>query len=318
VRRSPTRQGTIGSGIGTGIGGGFGGYGGTYGSTYGSTYGGGYNSNLGNFGNYSGGFVSNYIGSYSGGSFGGNSRNLTLNWTYQPWQPLNLAVTWNSSTSEGDYMFNSRRNDLQFTVNYALGDRLNLSTMIGTQKVAYIGQAGGTNTSTFNFNVSGKPIGRLMTTFNYLRMRTTGDATGGTGTGIGTGIGTGTDLGGGIGTGLGGGLGTGGIGTGGIGTGGYVPFFGGYNTNLDAFSADIQYPVFRGNNLFVRYDSSNSGGYGAAISSTLSFGMIFDLGNRTNFTLGWRMQNYKSLDTASSTSYNYRVSSLDAVLGMHF
>jgi hypothetical protein len=76
--------------------------------------------------------------------------------------------------------------------------------------------------------------------------------------------------------------------------------------------------VFRGNNLFLRFDTSASGGYGASDSRTLSFGMIFDLGNRTNFTLGWRTQQYTSKDATSSANYNYNVSSLDAVFGVHF
>ncbi len=267
----------------------------SYGSSYGNSFGGGYNGNLGSYGNYSGGIVGGFNNNYSGVSYGGNSRALTAGLTYQPVQSLNFAINWNSSSSQGDFLQNSRRNDIAFTASYSMGERLSLTTSFNTQKVAYIGSTGGTSSNSMNFSITSKPFGRLMTNLNYMVMKSNSDQASSTTGTTGTPIPDPSSP-----------------------TGGYNPFFGAFNSNMNSFGIELQYPLYRTNNLFMRLDNSTTGGYGASDSRTLSFGMIFDLGNRTNFTLGWRNQQHISRDATTSTNYNYKVSSLDAELGIHF
>ncbi|MCC6730068.1 MAG: hypothetical protein IT208_12090 [Chthonomonadales bacterium] len=266
-------------------------------------YGGGYNSGIGGFGNYSGGFYSGGYSNYGISSFGGNSRGFNVLLNYQPWPALTFDLNWSTSSSEGAYLYNSRRNDVAFNVSYSAGENLTLASTLSMQNVSYIGSTGGTSSKLLFLNARARPFGRLVTNLSFQTMQTssTGNATD-TGTGATNGTGTG---------GYGGGL------SGGYG-GGYPTYFGSGNTNLTSYGVRLEYPVWRGNNLFLQYDNADSTGYLASIQRTLTVGMAFPLSNNMQFTLGWRNQSFISRDYATSGNYNYSVRSLDADLGLRF
>jgi hypothetical protein len=283
----------------------------TGGSSYGglpSYGGGGIYSGLGGYGNYSGGISGGYSG-YSFSSFGGKSRGITFAMNYQPWQALTLDFNWNTSTSEGNYLYNSRRNDIGLNITYSLGQRLTVSSHFSVQKVSYIGSSGGTSSNLAFFTIQGKPVGKLGVTLNYQMMRTNSAySLTNTGTGTGTTIGTGGT--------------TGGIYTGGnpfLNPGTGTGYYGLGATNLTGFGLRLEYPLWRGNNLFLQFDNSVSTGTYGAIQRQLSFGMDFNMGNNMVFTLGWRVQeSTTSSGGASGGNYSYRVGSLDADLNLHF
>jgi len=260
-------------------------YGGT-GLGIGSLYGGGYNGGLGFGGNYSGGLLG---GSYTGfgiSSFGGRSRGLNLSLSYQPWPTLDLGFTWNKSSSEGDYQFNSDRNDVGLNVSYTLGENFALQTAMSRQQVRYLGAGGSTSSNLFFLNMRAKPLGRLVTNLSYQLMQTNSSVnlTGGTGTGTTTGTG----------------------------------FFGG--SNLNSYGLRLEYPVWRGNNLFFQYDTAATTGYLASDQRTMMFGIDFDLTQSTKFTLGWRIQEHlmKGDTSTGLSAYSYRARSLDADIQMRF
>lgn len=285
--------------IGGGYTGGYGtGYGSGYGTGYGgvgSYYGGGYSGGLGNYGNYSGGFYSGGFSGFSGASFGGKSRGVNVALSYQPWQTLNLDMNWNSSSSEGDYLFNSRRNDIGFRVGYNMGDRLSFDTSFTLQKVRYIGSAGGTDSRILFFHIHSVPLRRLNVDLNYSVVKTDSSfSTTGTG-------GTGTDIGNPYG-----------------GYGGYGSYFGTGGTDMTSYGISLEYPIWRNNNLFIRFDNSSSNGYLASDQRNLTFGVDFGITQNLRFSLGWRQQEFVSRDSASGGNFSYRVRSLDADLGFQF
>lgn len=254
-----------------------GGTGGTYG------YGSGYGSYIGGYGNYSGGFNNaNYYG-YGAYNFGGKSRGVTMGMDYQPWQNLNLSLGWNSYSSEGDYQYNSRRNDLSFNLAYNLGERLSFNTAFSRQKVDYIGSAGGTNSNLLYFNIHAKPFGRLTADLRYQMMKTDSslNLNGGSGSGQGT------------------------------------AFYGTGGMNLNGYGLRLEYPVWRGNSLFLQWDNDTSTGYLAADRRTWMIGFNFPLLNNMVFSVGWRNEENISRDTTGG-NYSYRARSLDADLSVRF
>ena len=266
------------------------------GGNFSGYYGGGVNGGLGTYGNYSGGLG---IGGYGLGSasFGGNSRGLNVTANYQPLPTLSFDVNWSNGSSVGDYLFNSKRDSLSLSANYNPGERLSIVGGILTQSVAYIGSEGGTSTSGLYLNATSRPWGKLTASMNYNMMRsstkasaTSGDTTGGQ---------TGGSYGGYYG-------------------GGYGGYFGSGGTNLSAYGLRLEYPVWWSSNLFLQFDSADSTGYLASIQRTLSFGFVFDLGNNTQFQIGWRDQKYQSRTTAGTADYSYHVRSLDADIGLRF
>lgn len=295
ARQMSTRDFDFGhNGSNTGYSGGYnGGFSTGFGSNYNTYYGGGFNGGLGNYGNFSGGFYGGY-NSFSAGSFGGNSRTLTFGLTYQPFSAMNLTFNWNNSSSEGDYLFNSKRNDINFVATYNVGERLQLNANFASQNMNYIGTGGGgNNTTMFGFMIRAIPLRRLQAMLNFSRMQTN-SAQPTTTTNPNNGF-------------------NGGL----YGGSGYYGFFGGA-TNMTTIGTRLEYPIWRGNNLFWQMDNSTGGGYGAANVNTMIVGVDFPLTETMSFSLGWRTQHHQSMDSTLGSNYNYRVSSLDADLNFHF
>lgn len=257
-------------------------------------YGGGVNGGLGNYGNYSGGFAGGGFG-LGTASFGGNSRGVNLSVNYQPWTTLTLDMSYVTGSSIGDYLYNSKRSGVTFNATYNPGERLSLVGGAMFQNVAYVGSTGGTSTSTLYLNAQAKPWGKLITSMNVnvMRSSTRSDADSGDGTG------------------------TGQTGSGYYGSG-YGSYFGSGSTNLSSYGLRLEYPVWMASNLFLQWDSADSTGYLASIQRTLSFGLAFDLGNNTQFQLGWRDQRYTTKGVAGASDYSYHVRSLDADIGLRF
>lgn len=273
-----------------GTGGSGGGFGNGYGNGNGSYYGGGFNGGLGNYGNYSGGLYGGF-NSFSAGSFGGNSRTTTFGINYQPFTAMNLTLNWNNSTSEGDYLFNSKRNDLNLVASYNLSDKLQLNANVASQHMAYLGSTGGGSSSLMmGFMVRANPLRRLTAMLNFSRMQTnSAQPTGSNGSNPGANPGG----------------------------GGYYGFFGGA-TNMTTMGMRLEYPIWKGNNLFWQLDNSTGGGYGAADVKTTIVGVDFPLTDTMSFSLGWRSQHHQSKDTSLGSNFNYSVSSLDADLHLRF
>ncbi len=261
------------------------------GSGFTGYYGGGVNGGLGTYGNYSGGFGAGGYGLGSA-SFGGNSRGLNIAANYQPWPTVSLDLTWSNASSIGDYLFNSKRDSLSLSANYNPGERLSLAGGILMQNVSYVGSSGGTSTTGLYLNAMTKPYGKLQANLNYNIMRSSTTAATSTGTP--------------------------GDPTGGYYGGGYGGYFGSGGTNLSSYGIRLEYPVWLAANLFVQFDSADSTGYLASNQRTLAFGFAFDLGNNTQFQLGWRDQKYLSKAAAGSSDYSYHVRSLDADIGLRF
>ncbi len=255
----------------------------TGGGTYG---GGGFNTGLGGSGNYSGGFNSGYYGMGSG-SFGGNSRMMGLTASYQPAGALSIEAQVRTSASAGDYMYNSKRNDLSMSATYNAGERLSLSSGLMLQKVTYLGTEGGSNNMGVFINARGKPWGKLVTDLSVSVQNTTSTAT--------------TDT----------------TGTGGY-TGGYGTYFGSGGTNLASVRTRLEYPVWHATNVFAEYEHSNSTGYLAALARRFNMGLVFDMGRQLRLQVGMRHQQSISHDTSTSGNYSYSVSSFDADLGLNF
>jgi hypothetical protein len=259
------------------------------GSGFTGYYGGGVNSGLGTYGNYSGGFGGGGFGLGSA-SFGGNSRGLSIAANYQPWPTLSLDLSWSNGSSIGDYLFNSKRNNLALSANYNPGERLSLSGGLLMQDVQYVGSNGGTTTTGLYLNAVTKPYGKLTATLNYNLMRSSTTASSSSSNQTG----------------------------GGYYGGGYGGYFGSGGTNLSSYGLRLEYPVWLAANLFLQFDSADSTGYLASNQRTLAFGFAFDLGNNTQFQVGWRDQKYLSKAYAGGSDYSYHVRSLDADIGLRF
>jgi hypothetical protein len=287
--------GGLGGGLGTGSTGGVGGFSTGFNTGY---FGGGFNSGLGGFGNYSGGFGSGISpgGIGYGASFGGNSRNLTFLMNYQPSPSLTLDLQLNNASSQGDYLFNSKRNDATVGITYTSGDRWSVTSSISMQKVAYIGSEGGTNSNMFFINLRSKPFGGKFTANLGYQNMLTNTKTPGTGSGTGTGAGSG------LGTGTGTGFGA----------------FTGGASNLNAMTMRLEYPLWKSNILYFQFDNALSGGYLASTQRTMLLGVDFDVFQNLRFTLGLRHMSYTSTDSTQSGNYNFRVNSLDADLNFRF
>lgn len=248
--------------------------------------GGGFNTGLGGSGNYSGGFNSGYYGLGSG-SFGGNSRLMGLTVSYQPAGALSLEAQFRTSASAGDYMYNSKRNDMTMSATYNAGERLSLSSGLMVQKVTYLGTEGGSHNMGVFMNARGKPWGKLITDLSVSIQNTTSTAT--------------TDT----------------TATGGY-TGGYGTYFGSGGTNLASVRTRLEYPVWHATNVFAEYEHSNSTGYLAALARRFNMGLVFDMGRQLRLQVGMRHQQSISHDTSTSGNYSYSVSSFDADLGLNF
>ncbi|MGC8669160.1 MAG: hypothetical protein ACP5VE_13685 [Chthonomonadales bacterium] len=258
----------------------------------GSFYGGGVNGNLGGFGNYSGGIYNPVYGGYSVTDFSSRARTVSAQLNWQPARALSMDLTWSSGFTEGAMQFNSRRHDLGLNATYSPNSRLSVATSLSTQRMDYLGNQGGTSTNMAFFTVQSKPIGRL--TMNVgLQVMTTNSSvslaapsTSGTPNPFGTG------------------------GTSSISTLGA--------TNMLAYNLRLEYPVFRGNNLFLQLDNADTTGYLASTRRTLILGFDFPLTPTASFEIGWRNQQNVSKGTGISSNYSYNVNSLDADINMHF
>lgn len=261
----------------------------------GSFYGGGVNGNLGGFGNYSGGIYNPVYTGYSTTDFSSRARTVSAQLNWQPARALSMDLTWSSGFTEGAMQFNSRRQDLGLNATYSPNSRLSVATSLTTQRMDYLGNQGGTSTNMAFFTVQSKPLGRLtmnvglqvMTTNSSVSLAST--STSGASNPFGT---SGTS------------------------TTSTISTLGA--TNMLAYNLRLEYPVFRGNNLFLQLDNADTTGYLASTRRTLILGFDFPLTPTASFEIGWRNQQNVSKGTGISGNYSYNVNSLDADINMHF
>ncbi|HSV72793.1 MAG TPA: hypothetical protein VLH79_03445 [Chthonomonadales bacterium] len=251
----------------------------------GGAFGGGYNAGLGGSGNFSGGIHSPLAGGFSGASFGGRSRTLALAAHYQPLSSLALDLMWNSSSSIGDFLFNSNRNDYTANLSFSPGDNLQINTMFSRQRVTYVGTVGGTSSTMWFLNLRGRPVGKLTANLSTQLMVTDSsfqfDGSGSTGSG---GLAM-TDTG----------------------------------MNLSAWALRLEYPVWRTHAIYLELSDAASTGYLAGTQRQMQVGFDFDVTQNTRFTVGWRIQEFMSRGAdPGAFGRNYRVRSLDADLNLRF
>ena len=271
--------------------------------------GGGYNTNLGSSGNYSGGYYNSNYSNYSSANFAGKSNQLMTVINYQPIKNVSLDMSWTNGSSEGDYQLNSKHTNWSMNMAWNPNARWNISSTFSTQKVAYIGSTGGTNSTMLYLNMRAKPFGRLTTNLSCQLMKSNSALSTLTNTGNGTGTGTGLDYNGGNPF------------YNGSTSGGYGNFNGLSSMNLTSWSLRLEYPVWASNNLYFQYDDSNSSGYLASVQRTLMLGIDFPITNVMSFNLGYRLQEHIARDltgASSASNSSYRVGSIDADINMHF
>lgn len=258
----------------------------------GSFYGGGVNGNLGGFGNYSGGIYNPVYNGYSATDFSSRARTVSAQLNWQPARALSMDLTWSSGFTEGAMQFNSRRQDLGLNATYSPNSRLSVATSLTTQRMDYLGNQGGTSTNMAFITVQSKPLGRLTMNVGLQVMTTNSSVSLASSSTAGTPNPFGTS------------------GTSSISTLGA--------TNMLAYNLRLEYPVFRGNNLFLQLDNADTTGYLASTRRTLMLGFDFPLTPTASFEIGWRNQQNVSKGTGSFSNYSYNVNSLDADINMHF
>lgn len=258
--------------------------------------GGGINSNLGAAGSYSG-YLSNGYSNLGVTSLGGRSTTNRLGMDYAISHALHLNMSYDIASSVGDYQYNSNRNNATLGMNYNPSDRWAFNFNINTQKVAYNGSLGGTNSSTMQFGFTGRPFGnKITTTINWQSVRSksalnlAGLTSGATPTGSITAGTVSNPL---------------------------VASSNNANSNLSSLGARIDVPVSSRYTLFVDWLSSNATGYLGNTESDLRFGTDIYLNQVLKFSLGWQTVNRVNTDSTLS-NYNYHSSSLLAEFGLHF
>lgn len=254
----------------------------TGGTTTGGTtpiLGGGINNGIGGYGNYSGGLGNGAtLGNMSGLSYGGASRGLNVNINYQPIRRISMDFAAGTSTSIGDYLYNSKRSDVSFTTTYSVGERMSMSGTVTHQVVQFVGAEGGTASTMIFLSLRGKPYGKLTTALSCQIMRSSSNMPQTSGT--------------------------------------TTAYSGG--TNLGSYSLRLEYPLFHGHNVFWQFDNADSSGYLASTQRTMALGVAFGLTQNVQFTLGYRNQSFLSRDGTASGNFDYSVHSIDCDLGLRF
>ena len=258
---------------------------------------------MGSNGNYSG-----YTGldslssSYGINSYGGRSRSHHLGMEYRVRRNLGLNLSYDTSASIGDYLFNSTRNGLNFTMTYDPSDRMHLDTTWGTQRVNYTGSVGGTNSNTLAFNLYGRPFGGKLTTqlgWQSLQTRSAlnlSSATTATQT-----IGSVTTIGATTGT-----------------TGTTTTALTDTSSNISQMNLRVEYPITRLLAPFIEVQRSDISGYLGSLESNFRFGVDYALTQQLRLSLGWQFLSHKYKDADYAKKYDYQTSSLLAEVGVRF
>jgi hypothetical protein len=265
----------------------------------GSVFGGGVNSGLGSTGNYGGILGNGYGTTYSGASIGGRSIDNRINIAYSPTSKIHTLLGLDSSSSIGDYLYNSNRTNTTLGIDYTLSKRLHFNVNYNVQKVAYTGGLGNTSSNTLTFDFEGRPFGgKLNMRVGWQSVRnnnllnqsaltsgTTGTTTSTTSSSTGTGL-----------------LNT--------------------STDLGSYLFHVDYPLSNRISIFLDLSDSITSGYDANSQTDTRFGLDFPLTQALKFSLGWQLTSHTTpgaTSTASdSSSLNYRSSSLLAEFGLRF
>ncbi len=240
--------------------------------------GGGANDGLGNPGNI---IQTNYGAS----SYAGRSATHRINLDFQPRQGMQVGLNFDTSSSLGDYQYNSDRKDIGLNFGWQVSKRLQFNTSYAIQRVQYVNGQGGSTSNTILFAAQGHPFGgklNVQMTWQMLRSNSgfNYSATGTTAT---------------------------------IGASGLVDT----STALNSFSLRLDYPIAIRYALFVEGIGSASSGYQASAENDLKFGLDYLLTQSLKFSLGWQFQSHMYADRTLASS-NYKASSLLAEVGLHF
>ncbi len=242
----------------------------------GTLFGGGINSGLGGYGNQN-----NVINNTTGfTSFGGRSLTNRLQADVQPRKDVQVGVSLDSSSSLGDYQYNSNRTGLGLNTNWQLSDRMQLSGSFNMQHMVYTGSFGGTDSRTALFSFQGKPFGgKLGTQFGFQMMHTS-SAFNTSATSTTTSL-TNT------------------------------------SNDLSSLSARLDYPISQKQTVFVELLKSTTAGYLSNTESDVRFGLDYAITRTLKFSFGWQILSHVYNDAANS-NLNYHASNLLAQFGVHF
>ena len=256
--------------------------------------GGGYNYGLGGYGNYSGYYGTGAYNPYGISSFGGRSASHRLSIDYHPRQNLQIGLHLDTSTSLGDYQYNSNRFNRGVDLFWQASKRFQINASFNVQNVAYVGSLGSTDSSSMMVWLQGHPFGgKIGTTLSWTSLKTNSTlnfAALSQGAGFTAGTTTGA-------------------------TGTTTPA--NPNTLLNSLALRIDYPIARRETLFIDMLTSDASGYLASTERDLRFGLDYDLTANLKFSLGWQLINRLNKDV-SLQQYNYKASSLLAEFGLHF
>ena len=246
----------------------------------GSVLGGGSNYNLGNYGSYSGYLGSGLNTGYGASSFGGRSSTHHTQVDYQL-KKFNIGASADIASSVGAYQYNSARNSLLFHVGFQPSQKLRFDMSLGTQRINYSGNIGGSSGNTFTLGLNARPLDRLNITMDWMLLKNASNInfsalTGGTGQ-------TATDT----------------------------------STNLTSIRTRLDYTLAGRWTLFTELQNSDSAGYLGGNESRIRFGADYALTQAFRFTLGWQ-NNSRTNSDPQNALYNYRVSSILAEFGFNF
>ena len=242
----------------------------------GTLYGGGINSGLGGYGNQN-----NVINSTTGfTSFGGKSLTNRLQADVQPRKDVQIGISLDSSSSLGDYQYNSNRTGLGLNTNWQVSDRMQLAGSFNMQHLVYTGSFGGTDSRTALFSFQGKPFGgKLGAQFGFQMMHTS-SAFNTSATSTTTSL-TNT------------------------------------SNDLSSLSARLDYPINPRQTVFVEFTDSLTSGYLANKEQDVRFGLDYAITKTLKFSFGWQILSHMYNDAANS-NLNYHASNLLAQFGVHF
>ncbi len=230
-------------------------------SNTGTNYSGGGNyANIGGFGNYSGLYGNSNNNGYGVTSFGGRSRSNMVSIDWRLKKTMQLALQLQNSISVGDYQYNSSRNGMTASFNWAPSDNMQFSLSGNLQKIAYTGGVGGNDTSAMQVSFAGKPFGgKLTTELSYQLTATRGSLSL---------VGNGTAA-------------------------------TNNSTNYGSYTGRFTYPISR-YNLIAEIYGTNSIGYLATTENNWRLGIEIPIVSSLRFTLGWQMFSRTNKDSEQS------------------
>jgi hypothetical protein len=256
-------------------------------SSFGLLEGGGSNYNLGSSGNY-GGFLGGGS-TYGVTTLTGRNGTSHLNLSWSPTKRFHADLQLLTSSSLGNYQYNSDRNDFTFGINYTPSEKVQFGSTFNVSRISYTGGLGGSNTSTIELHMDTRVMRKINVRLAYqlLNNQSALNISSLTGTTVAT-TGTTTD---------------------------------GSLTNTSANTSVLQmhldYPISNRQSLFLDLTNSLTAGYLGGTERQLAFGMSFRILNPLAFQLGWQLNDRTSTD-ATLASSNYHTSSLLAQIGLQF